>query len=133
MKSLVRIAIATALCLLVLPLTASADNPWYVINAANPTQYPAHITIYSLGKVRIEGSGRAKAGGSWGHESLAFTLGSWHHVRYEFMDPKTGRVLCDTSAQIYLKRPVWPSIAAGRTSGYYVGGSHCHIKDLGPG
>src|SRR6185312_12112937 len=89
--------------LVVAPLNAQAVNPFtYFIQVANPNKYDAWITIYSLGKVRIERYGRVAANSSVNFEDNTFSPGSYHHVRFEWMLGK--RVLCDTSVQMVITK-----------------------------
>lgn len=107
-----------------LPEQSQARNPFtYYIVVSNPTDYHAWITIYSLGKVRIETSGRVAAHSTVKFSDATFSSGSVHHVRFQFM--KGNSVACDTSVQVLVTKNEYGDGA--RVSGYYPGGSHCHL------
>ncbi|HET6893766.1 MAG TPA: hypothetical protein VFH72_00095, partial [Candidatus Baltobacteraceae bacterium] len=62
MARLSRLAALALLTLLAAPPLQTHANPFtYNIVVSNPTSYDAWITIYSLGKVRIEKAGRVAA------------------------------------------------------------------------
>lgn len=125
MMKVFRLVLLTAIAaLFALPAQTQARNPFtYHIVVSNPTNYHAWITIYSLGKVRIETSGRVGAHSRVNFSNGTFTSGSFHHVRYEFM--KGNSVACDTSIQVLVTKNEYGNGAF--VSGYYPGGSHCHL------
>lgn len=125
MARLSRLAALALLTLLAAPPLHTHANPFtYNIVVSNPTSYDAWITIYSLGKVRIEKAGRVGAHGKVSFKDATFTPGSYHHVRYEFM--RGNKKVCDTSAQVLVTKNEYGNGAY--TSGYYDGRSHCHIS-----
>lgn len=124
MARLSRIAALMLLALLAAPPLHTQANPFtFNIVVSNPTNWDAWITIYSLGKVRIEKAGRVAAHSKVSFKDATFSAGSFHHVRYEFMSGR--RVLCDTNAQVLVTKNEYGNGAF--TSGYYDGRSHCHI------
>jgi hypothetical protein len=98
------------------------------IRVGNSSSYDAHITIYSLHRVRIERSGRVAAKSSVDFADGVFSVWTSHHVRFEWMSGH--RVVCDTIAQVTINGIAESGLAASAT-GIYDGGSHCHIQVSG--